>query len=245
MKSITASRAFAAAAPWTRFSPSSSSASLAQKRCYATAKPKTPPPPSKATKTASSYAKSRSSATKMGGGGGGGAEPSIASSTPLRKPSTTGLGVPSKSPSSSPRATTASTSPGATTTRVSPPLGGNNTSTSTISQASAAQGDAAAAAAAAVRAAAAREAKLRAARDRRIDRTAEEEAKKAGEAAYKKRYRGAAWRWTRTMIALPVLLVTSWYLFDRCEYLFLSFFLSLFALFRLICPPLMEDLVGD
>jgi hypothetical protein len=179
----------------------------------------------------------------VGGGVGGGAEPSIASSTPLRKPSTTGLGVPSKSPSSSPRATTANTSPGATTTRVSPPLGGNNTSTSTISQASAAQGDAAAAAA--VRAAAAREAKLRAARDRRIDRTAEEEAKKAGEAAYKKRYRGAAWRWTRTMIALPVLLVTSWYLFDRCEYLFLSFFLSLFALFRLICPPLMEDLVGD
>lgn len=34
--------------------------------------------------------------------------------------------------------------------------------------------------------------------------------------AYKARYQSAARRWTGTIIALPILLVTSYYLFDRC-----------------------------
>lgn len=33
---------------------------------------------------------------------------------------------------------------------------------------------------------------------------------------YKARYKSAARRWTATVIALPILLVTSYYLFDRC-----------------------------
>ncbi|EGX91876.1 hypothetical protein CCM_06034 [Cordyceps militaris CM01] len=45
---------------------------------------------------------------------------------------------------------------------------------------------------------------------------AEKEAPPAETAeAYKERYNGAARRWTLTMIALPILLVTSYYLFDR------------------------------
>lgn len=38
------------------------------------------------------------------------------------------------------------------------------------------------------------------------------------EAEYKTRYKSASRRWTATMIALPILLVTSYYLFDRCEF---------------------------
>lgn len=36
---------------------------------------------------------------------------------------------------------------------------------------------------------------------------------------YRARYKSASRRWTASMIALPILLVTSYYLFDRCEFL--------------------------
>ncbi|KAM3513483.1 hypothetical protein MY11210_002871 [Beauveria gryllotalpidicola] len=46
---------------------------------------------------------------------------------------------------------------------------------------------------------------------------AEKEASRPAETAdeYKTRYKSAARRWTTTVIALPILLVTSYYLFDR------------------------------
>ncbi|PTB73903.1 hypothetical protein M440DRAFT_1055037 [Trichoderma longibrachiatum ATCC 18648] len=50
-------------------------------------------------------------------------------------------------------------------------------------------------------------------------RTAERRAEEARAAEerreYKRRYDGAARRWVSTIIALPILLVTSYYLFDR------------------------------
>lgn len=71
----------------------------------------------------------------------------------------------------------------------------------------------------AVRTAEAREAALRAARLRRqaqrVD-LADEEAKKAeAKKEYQKKYKTAARKWTSTIIALPILLVTSYYLFGR------------------------------
>lgn len=53
------------------------------------------------------------------------------------------------------------------------------------------------------------------------DETAEE---------YKERYKSAARRWTATIIALPILLVTSYYLFDRCACHFLLCSLELYLL---------------
>lgn len=38
------------------------------------------------------------------------------------------------------------------------------------------------------------------------------------EKQYQKRYKSAARKWTSSIIALPILLVTSYYLFDRCEF---------------------------
>ncbi|RSL50846.1 hypothetical protein CEP54_011712 [Fusarium duplospermum] len=37
------------------------------------------------------------------------------------------------------------------------------------------------------------------------------------EKEYQKRYKSAARKWTASIIALPILLVTSYYLFDRCK----------------------------
>ncbi|KAM0262101.1 hypothetical protein ACHAQJ_001842 [Trichoderma viride] len=73
--------------------------------------------------------------------------------------------------------------------------------------------------AAALRTAEARESALRAARMRRLaqrqDREAEEAKKQEAKKEYKKRYNVAARKWVSTIIALPILLVTSYYLFDR------------------------------
>lgn len=62
-----------------------------------------------------------------------------------------------------------------------------------------------------------REAQLRTARLRRVDQEAQQAAQEEAERAYKERYKGAARRWVSGMIAMPILLVTSWYLFDRRE----------------------------
>ncbi|KAM6485180.1 hypothetical protein HDV62DRAFT_354310 [Trichoderma sp. SZMC 28011] len=72
---------------------------------------------------------------------------------------------------------------------------------------------------AALRTAEARDSALRAARMRRLaqqqDRLAEEAKKKEEKREYKRRYDTAARKWVSTIIALPILLVTSYYLFDR------------------------------
>ncbi|TFB02810.1 hypothetical protein CCMA1212_005233 [Trichoderma ghanense] len=64
-----------------------------------------------------------------------------------------------------------------------------------------------------------RESALRAARLRRLaqrqDRLAEEDKAQEEKREYKRRYDGAARRWVSTIIALPILFVTSYYLFDR------------------------------
>ncbi|KAH6609044.1 hypothetical protein Trco_002390 [Trichoderma cornu-damae] len=80
--------------------------------------------------------------------------------------------------------------------------------------------------AAALRTAEARESALRAARLRRLaqrqDREAEEARRREEKEEYTKKYDVAARKWVSTMIALPILLVTSYYLFDRRAVPFLS-----------------------
>lgn len=51
------------------------------------------------------------------------------------------------------------------------------------------------------------------------DREAEAARQRDEKRAYKKRYDRAARKWVSTIIALPILLVTSYYLFDRREFL--------------------------
>ncbi|EGR48461.1 uncharacterized protein TRIREDRAFT_107918 [Trichoderma reesei QM6a] len=120
----------------------------------------------------------------------------------------------SSSPSSSPRITaTTSAATAAAAAAASPPSRNGG-------QGQGKEGAAAAAeAAAALRTAEMRESALRAARLRRLaqhqDRLAEEEKKREEKREYKRRYDGAARRWVSTIIALPILLVTSYYLFDR------------------------------
>ncbi|KOS23317.1 hypothetical protein ESCO_006631 [Escovopsis weberi] len=71
----------------------------------------------------------------------------------------------------------------------------------------------------ALRTAEAREAALRAARLRRHgereERERQEAQRREQKRAYEARYKSAGRRWVSTIIALPILLVTSWYLFDR------------------------------
>ncbi|KAL7944898.1 hypothetical protein V8C42DRAFT_324037 [Trichoderma barbatum] len=98
----------------------------------------------------------------------------------------------------------------------SPPRIASTTTTATAAAASTA---AATGASAAFRTAEARDSALRAARMRRLaqqqDRLAEEAKKTEEKREYKKRYNVAARKWVSTIIALPILLVTSYYLFDR------------------------------
>lgn len=75
---------------------------------------------------------------------------------------------------------------------------------------------------AATRTAEARESALRAARMRRQaereDRQIEEAKRRQEKEKYQKRYKTAARKWVSSLIALPILLVTSYYLFDRREH---------------------------
>ena len=75
----------------------------------------------------------------------------------------------------------------------------------------------------AVRTAEAREAALRAARLRRAAQREDAEAAMASknekQNESERRYKTAARKWVSTIVALPILLVTSYYLFDRCEWL--------------------------
>lgn len=150
------------------------------------------------TKAATAPKKStpRATVTKTTSSGGkAGVSSSIAAATPLRKPSTSGLGVPSKSPAAS--------------SVSSPPLSSSIPTPPTTPAASTDDGSALAAAA--------REETLRTARLRRIDR--EKEAARQGERErdYKERYDGAAKRYKLVVTALPILLVTSYFLFQQCE----------------------------
>lgn len=74
----------------------------------------------------------------------------------------------------------------------------------------------------AVRAAEQREMQLRWARIRRQDerkqQMEEEERKKQAKREYQEKYNTKARKWTSSIIALPILLVTTYYLVDRCEY---------------------------
>lgn len=74
----------------------------------------------------------------------------------------------------------------------------------------------------ALRTAEAREAALRVARIRRLDeretrsRDAAEERHKQD--SYQDRYKSASRKWTSSIVALPILLVTSYYLFERRKF---------------------------
>ncbi|ODA79961.1 hypothetical protein RJ55_05559 [Drechmeria coniospora] len=71
----------------------------------------------------------------------------------------------------------------------------------------------------AAEAAVAREAALRAARIRRQaernDKELQDSKRRQDNESYQQRYKVAARRWLSSIIALPILLVTSYYLFDR------------------------------
>lgn len=64
-----------------------------------------------------------------------------------------------------------------------------------------------------------REETLRTARLRRIDREREAERQEKAREEYKERYDGAARRYRMFMVGMPILLVTSYYLYQQCEYL--------------------------
>jgi hypothetical protein len=65
----------------------------------------------------------------------------------------------------------------------------------------------------------AKEAALRAALLRQLaEAESKAEAKKSSQQEYQRRYNTAARKWVSTMIALPILLVTSYYLFDRRKF---------------------------
>lgn len=85
----------------------------------------------------------------------------------------------------------------------------------------------------AMRAAEVRDAGLRAARLRRAaqkkEQVVEEERERGRRREWQTRYNSTARKWTLGMIATPIALVTSYYLFDRCEFLpffSLGFFIS-------------------
>lgn len=62
----------------------------------------------------------------------------------------------------------------------------------------------------------------------------EEDAQRRREAerAYQARYKSAARRWVSSVVALPILLVTSYYLFDRCRFpLPPAYYICLFFLY--------------
>jgi hypothetical protein len=50
------------------------------------------------------------------------------------------------------------------------------------------------------------------------DREEEAAKKREEEREYRKKYNTAARKWVSSIIALPIFLVTSYYLFDRCEF---------------------------
>ncbi|KAL6876899.1 hypothetical protein J3F83DRAFT_426821 [Trichoderma novae-zelandiae] len=124
------------------------------------------------------------------------------------------VNVSPSSPSPSARITATTTTPSTSSTASSTSTGPSKTGAAGGHQQ---QQDAAAAAA--LRTAEQRESALRAARLRRLaqhqDRLAEEAKAREARRAYKRRYDGAARKWVSTIIALPILLVTSYYLFDR------------------------------
>lgn len=103
----------------------------------------------------------------------------------------------------------------ASSTRIS-----GTSSTMTAATAVAAEGSSSATA---LRTAEARESALRAARMRRQaqkqDREEEAAKKREEEREYRKKYNTAARKWVSSIIALPIFLVTSYYLFDRREFL--------------------------
>lgn len=174
-------------------------------RCYATWRPRV------AVSRTTGAASLRAASKTARGGGSAGKKVPITKPAPLRKPVTTGLGVASKSPTSTPPAQ--STPPFATSGTKRPPLQDTHTTTSTAATAPEDH-------ASAVAAAAAREAKLRIARLRREDRERKEAEEKESKEKYKDKYKGMARRWVAGIIATPVLLVTSYYLFDRCKFCF-------------------------
>ena len=179
--------------------------STATTRWYATAAPKTPKASATSkkktaatTQSAASWLKAKSK-TSPNSPPSYVEEDSIAARTPFKKPSTTGLGVPSKSPSAP-----------AKPPLLKPSSTGRPTQPVTPGAVPLTAGDAAGRAEK-------REAQLRTARLRRVDQEAQQAAQEEAERAYKERYKGAARRWVSGMIAMPILLVTSWYLFDRRE----------------------------
>ncbi|KAG9258360.1 uncharacterized protein F5Z01DRAFT_194190 [Emericellopsis atlantica] len=119
----------------------------------------------------------------------------IAARAPLKKPSTSGLGIPSAVPSSSKKPNLS-------------PRSSRDRPDAATTDAQATMGEAAALAER-------REAQLRYVRLQRIK--AEEQARglATGEKTYDQRYKELSRRWLGGMVGLPLLLVTSYYLFDR------------------------------
>ena len=168
-------------------------------RWYATAAPQKPPPkkstPTNKAKPAATTKSKRAVKYEQED------TSPLASRMPFVKPSTSGLGVPSKSPSA------AKSHPSATSDRT------RTAQDTTVGDASALAGDASLTAEQ-------RDAQLRTARLRRVDQERERAAKEEAEKDYKQRYNKAVGRWVRGIIAAPILLVTSYYLFDRREWFF-------------------------
>lgn len=174
-------------------------------RWYATTAPKKPQSPSSTSKKPTASQSRRPTTNSRPVFTLEEEETSIASRTPFKQPSTGGLGVASKSPSD------------ADSNLKSPPSNKSRTVQSATSQQ---LGDVASLAGDHSLTAEAREARLRTARLRRVDQQAEREREEERQREYKQKYDGAARRWVSGIIATPILLVTSYYLFDRREFVF-------------------------
>ncbi|KAL6794223.1 hypothetical protein J3E68DRAFT_406202 [Trichoderma sp. SZMC 28012] len=133
--------------------------------------------------------------------------------------STRGYATTSKSSANANASASRAVNKSASGSTSSPRISSSTTTTSATGTVAAEAGAGTASSAAALRTAEARDSALRAARMRRLaqqqDRLAEEAKKKEEKREYKRRYDTAARKWVSTIIALPILLVTSYYLFDR------------------------------
>lgn len=125
---------------------------------------------------------------------------SLAARTPLKRPSSDGLGVPSASPSAREPASV---------------------------KGKASSGDDRAIADVAPAEAERKESRLREARQARQERTRAEEERRRGEREYEEKKGGLKKQYLRLVIGLPIFGVLSWVLWNRCELLLLRGFCSL------------------
>lgn len=163
----------------------------AASRSYATA----PKPSSKATAAKLNTARKKAAARKTNDDTL--ENDSLAARTPLKRPSSDGLGVPSASPPPS-----LSSKQGAS--RSAAAKGSNGTTGGTLGDVTPAEAER-------------KEAMLREARQARADRTRVEEERQRSERAYEEKKGLLKWRYMRVVVGLPLVVVLSWELWNRCE----------------------------